>query len=61
MPYVKLALKRDQSIPAGQPAPLHLDCRCGTRLPMPEDDPTAIVECPSCGAAYDTDGWKVTP
>ena len=53
---VKLALKRDNSIPMGQPAPMHLDCPCGQQLPIGN---LQIVACSACGARYDASGWKL--
>jgi hypothetical protein len=57
----KLALKRDQSVPAGQPAPLYLDCPCGTRIDVQPAGLTGngINVCAGCGAAYDGLGWLI--
>ena len=52
---MKLALKRDESVPIGRPAPLHLDCPCGTRV----DVSAAVVTCKGCGTHYDDRGWTV--
>lgn len=51
---VKLAIKRDPNVPIGQAAPLHLDCLCGTTLPI---DRSLFIDCPTCGAQYDSSGW----
>ncbi len=50
---VKLALKRDISVPIGQPAPLHLDCPCGVEVPVISDYQTCI----GCGNTYDEAGY----
>lgn len=50
---IKLALKRDSSIPAGQPAPMHLNCQCGSSLPVEDAD----IECGTCGNRYNSAGW----
>jgi len=54
--YTKLALKRDPDVPAGQPAPMHLDCPCGQQVPADDD----VNEC-ACGATYDHRGYVITP
>jgi len=55
MPFTKLALKRDPSVPVGQPAPMFLDCPCGERLTATD----SINSC-KCGAAYDARGYVIT-
>ena len=56
MAYTKLALKRDPNAPAGHPAAMYLDCKCGQQvLVTAETNPCA------CGAIYDRRGWVITP
>lgn len=58
MSLTKLALKRDPTVPIGQPAPMHLDCPCGQSLPVPRV-PFAgvqVIQC-QCGARYSAEGW----
>lgn len=50
---IKRALKRDDSIPVGQPAPLHVDCLCGRAVPIS----AAVNVCQGCGTVYDQGGW----
>ncbi len=51
----KVAIKRDPSYPAGQPAPMFLDCPCGLRHPV--DFPYgADIHC-ECGLAFSALGW----
>ncbi len=50
---VKLALKRDNSVPVGQPAPMHLDCPCGASVPIVGP----LQACIGCGTVYDYAGW----
>ena len=54
---VKLAVKRDMSVPVGQPAPCHLDCRCGTKIDMPWAH--EVLTCNGCGNRYDRSGWQL--
>lgn len=51
---VKLALKRDPSVPVGQPATLHVDCPCGRELPISLAG--QYNEC-HCGLVVDDSGW----
>jgi hypothetical protein len=54
MAVTKLALIRDQTVPVGQPAPMHIDCRCGINLNVNSDaNPCA------CGAIYDSRGYVI--
>ena len=55
MAYQKLALIRDSSVPIGQPAPMHLECKCGNHIDVDEDRNAC-----SCGAVYDSRGYVVT-
>lgn len=58
---VKLALKRDPSVPMGQPAPLHLDCPCGRVLSVPSIGyrigSKSEITCGGCGNVYTAHGW----
>ncbi len=56
MPYTKLALKRDPDVAPGQPAPVHLDCPCGQRVEIDENENPCV-----CGAVYDSAGWVIIP
>ena len=53
----KLALKRDPNVPVGQPAPMHLDCPCGTQIAVNAD----VMACSGCGSEYNSMGWKLEP
>jgi hypothetical protein len=52
----KAALIRDPNVPVGTPAPLHVECECGRKVP---------VECGAnlceCGISYDSRGWITRP
>jgi len=59
---IKLARKRDPSIPIGVAAPLYLDCPCGSKVWIPlifSGHKTATVTCYRCKAEYTHDGWIV--
>ncbi len=56
----KFALRRDPSVPVGQPAPLRLHCPCGEILPV-DPQAGAQVTCPRCQAVYTSAGWVVRP
>ena len=56
MAYTKLALKRDENTPTGQPAPMHLDCPCGGKVSFTGNE----NKC-ACGAVYDNAGWVIIP
>lgn len=56
---VKLAVKRDPSAPMGKPAACHLDCRCGTQIPLPLGH--EIVTCAGCGKRFGRNGWELHP
>jgi hypothetical protein len=58
MKLIKLALRREEGYPVGQPAPCYLLCPCGRKVPVPPDA-IAPLTC-DCGAAYTPDGWIVT-
>ena len=55
MPITKKALKRDNSVPAGTAAPMHVDCECGKHVLVTE----YYNECDNCGRAYDASGWII--
>jgi hypothetical protein len=55
MPYLKLSLKRDPGIPAGQTSPMHLDCPCGQQVPINDN----VNPC-ACGAEYNARGYVIT-
>lgn len=50
---VKLAVKRDNSVPMGHPAPVHLDCPCGSKVQIVSNYQTCI----QCGNVYTESGW----
>jgi hypothetical protein len=52
---IKRALRRDPSVPVGQPAPLHLLCGCTTEVPVVAD----VQTCATCGQAYDARGYLI--
>lgn len=52
---VKLALRRDNTVPVGQPAPLHVVCPCGQSIPIRAD-----LNCCGCGRIVDAAGWLVS-
>jgi hypothetical protein len=57
---MKLALIRDTETPIGEPGHMHLNCRCGTEVPIPDDqafDDRATVTCPNCRKQYNGAGW----
>jgi len=55
----KLAWKRDQGVPAGQPALGRFDCVCGTTITDVEfGGPDS--ECGGCGRVWDGRGWLVS-
>lgn len=54
MAYSKLAQIRDSSVPIGQPAPLHLECKCGNRVNIDGDRNGCV-----CGAVYDAQGYVI--
>ena len=56
MPVTKKALKRDNSVPAGIAAPMHVDCDCGRPVPITE---SIYNECDSCGKTYDAFGYII--
>ena len=55
--FTKLALKRAEGWPVGQPAPMYVDCLCGRRelWIIPEIGAT----CDGCGRQFDSRGWIV--
>ena len=60
MTLYKLAVKRDLTVPMGVRSPLHLDCPCGTVVPV-EPAPQEVLRCRGCGAEYDRAGWRLRP
>ena len=50
---VKVALIRDPNVPMGQPAPLHVVCPCGAKVPHTD----AGMTCQTCGQSFDNRGW----
>jgi len=54
MALTKLALIRDPTVPVGQPAPMHIKCRCGANLKVNSDE----TRC-GCGAIYDGRGYVI--
>ena len=58
--FTKLAWKRDNSVPIGQPAPGHFDCKCGHKVLCPVFGQAENVTCPTCEQSYDGRGWKVS-
>jgi len=56
---IKLALKRDNSITVGQPAPMRLDCPCGQTIPIVEAPGVFEYVCIGCGHRYNYLGWLV--
>ena len=54
MAFTKLALIRDSSVPIGQPAPMHLECKCNNRIEVNGDRNSCL-----CGAIYDAQGYVV--
>ena len=55
MAITKKALIRDQTIPIGQAAPMHIDCGCGQSVNVTSNQ----NQC-ACGAVYDSKGYVVT-
>lgn len=56
MPVTKKALKRDNSVPAGTAAPMHVDCDCGKPVPIEHEN---YNECENCGVVYNAAGWII--
>ena len=56
MPVIKKALKRDNSVPAGTAAPIHVDCDCGNPVLITEEN---YNECENCGVVYNAAGWII--
>ena len=55
----KIAWKRDNSVPAGQPAPGRFDCPCGTTISGVEFGAPETHTCTGCGRTWDGRGWLV--
>ena len=55
----KLAWKRDNSIPAGQPAPGRFDCPCGNTISGIMFADGTEHAC-TCGHVYDSRGWLIS-
>jgi hypothetical protein len=49
---VKKALKREPGYPVGVPAPLYVDCLCGSHVPI-----TGNANSCACGTVFDEAGW----
>lgn len=54
MAFSKLALIRDPAAPIGQPAPMHIECKCGNHVNVESDRNNC-----NCGAVYDARGYVV--
>jgi hypothetical protein len=54
MAYSKLALIRDQTVPIGQSAPMHIECKCTNHVNIESDRNNC-----TCGAVYDARGYVV--
>jgi hypothetical protein len=56
----KKSLIREEGVPIGKDAELHVNCDCGTKVPItpPLWDRT-LNKCPKCGTVYDSRGWVV--
>ena len=50
--FTKRALIRDPSVPVGQAAPMHIECRCGHSVNVESQ----ANHC-HCGAIYDARGY----
>lgn len=59
MTQTKIAWIRNQNIPAGQPAPGHLNCPCGNAPETNYSAETGNVTC-ACGRLYTWDGYIIT-
>lgn len=53
MKCTKKAIIRDEGYPVGKPAPCHIDCFCGTRVPANDE----VNICSQCGVSFDKRGW----
>jgi hypothetical protein len=53
--YTKRAVKRDPTVPMGQPGACWIDCECGLTLHI-APDPALEHPC-TCGITYDARGW----
>lgn len=56
MTRVKAAIIRDEGYPIGTPAPCHINCECGERIPLAKPFEQGAT-CPKCGTIYDKRGW----
>lgn len=54
--YMKKAIIRDAGYPVGSPAPMHINCECGTSIPVGEQGATCYI----CGIKYDVYGWIIS-
>ena len=52
---IKKALIRDNRIPVGQSAPLHVNCDCSSAV----DIQTSLNVCKTCGTIYNGTGWII--
>ena len=57
MQRIKAALIRAEGYPIGEPAPLHVNCACGTEVPIVSAFQNAT--CAKCGTVYDSRGWII--
>lgn len=51
----KRALIRDPETPVGQPGKMHVNCGCGTKVPMSDKG----GKCSKCGQKYDERGYLI--
>lgn len=52
MAFTKCALIRDSTVPVGQPAAMHIECRCGNNINVRSNENRC-----GCGAIYDVRGY----
>jgi len=53
----KKALIRDNTVPVGKPAPMHIECFCDTHIPVPKPFTGNPVTCPNCRRQFDSCGY----
>lgn len=53
--YTKKALRRREGFPVDQPAPLFLECVCGTEVDIAPG--VELHRCRNCGRAFSSGGW----
>lgn len=54
MAFTKRALIRDPDAPIGQPAAMHIECRCGENVNVASNENAC-----GCGAIYDERGYVI--